>query len=214
MLMDSKYAVRDELVARLRVDLVGPSSEHEVLTDTPFSTYVAGVLYPTTAATVLPENEVDEHDDGDEATFADPPVSLANARYPSSMGLTFAVDATTGGIQVRVQAARYEELPGDPDPTWRRAPLVFVKDVGVDVPEDGKEINLEHGLGLYYRVRRPDPDGVASVTLVLINRRKAARFEKDAQSYFQTSMDVTGAGEAVFRERRTGTLPVHDEDLE
>lgn len=214
-MMQTNYRARDELVDILRRDLVGPRSEEERLTDAPFSTYVTAVLYPVTAADIEPENEHDEHDDAGEVTYADPPVSLSNARYPSSMGLTFAVDTTAAtSVDVRVTAARYEFVAGGDEDVWVRKPLRFDLELPVEKPEPGKELELEPGLHLYYRVRDADSDGAAAVTAVLINRREAPRFEKDAHSYFQTALYVDRDGEPVFTERRQDVVPVDDVDLE
>ena len=213
--MDSKYAVRDELVGRLRGDLVGPHEEHEELTDAPFATYISGVLYPQTAGLVDQENEVDEHDDAGETTYADPPVSLANARYPSSAGLTFAVDTTVSSeITCVVSTARYVLHGMGDEQRWRRLPLRFEETIAVDRRSDGDERELEPGLDLYVRVRPADSEGVAAVTLVLINRREAPRFEKDAHSYYQAGLEVEAAGGAVFAERGSDALQVDDADLE
>ncbi|MCK9250715.1 MAG: hypothetical protein M0P31_17275 [Solirubrobacteraceae bacterium] len=210
---DSKYAVRGQLVDRLRADLVGPSDEHELLEDAPFATYIAGAIYPRTAAEVRPEDELDEHDDDDEATYADPPVSLANARYPSSLGMTFAVDRAVTGISVRVEAGRYEKEGSDADPRWLRRPLCFEHRIDLtEVPAD-HETTLEPGLGLYVRIRAGGVDVGTPVTVVLVNRKVAPRFEKDASSYFQVRMSVAGDG-APFVERRGRVLPVDDVDLE
>jgi len=213
--MDAKYAVRDDLVERLRRDLVGPRADDETLQDTPFATYVAGVLYPVAAAIVAPETEVDEHDDGGEATFADPPVSLSNARFPSSMGLTFAADPLTSTtLQVSVTAARYVKEMEEGEEVWRRKPLAFAIELSVDAPDDGSEVPLENGLGLYRRVRAADESGAVAVTVVLINRREAPRFEKDAHSYYQASIEVTADGGSALVERRQDVVPVSDPDLE
>ncbi len=214
--MDAKYAVRDAIVDALERDLVGPHSEEETLTDAPFSTYVTGVLYPGAAGALEPDKEVDEHDDSGETTYADPPVSLANARYPSSMGMTFAVDVNlTNSIKVSVQTARYEPVDDGGTVVWRRVPLKFeVEALPVGTPVDGVENDLEPGLTLYRRVRPVDGEGAAAVTLVLINRREAPKFEKDAFSYYQASLVVEDEGRPVFTERRGGAIPVDDVDME
>jgi Helicase conserved C-terminal domain len=216
--LSDPYAVRAELVDRLRRDLVGPQEERETLTEAPFRTYVSGVLYPATAGSVDPEEEVDEPDDDmhvGETGFADPPVSLANTRYPSSMGLTFAVDtAASQTLTVTIDTARYEAIGDEPNVTWRRLPLRFDQSVDVTAPISGEERPLEPGLGLYVRVRAADALGRAAVTLVLINRREAAPGHRDADSYFQAGMRVAHDGEVAFVERRTDDLTVADDDLE
>ncbi|WP_022926735.1 helicase-related protein [Patulibacter americanus] len=210
---DAKYAVRDDLIDRLRADLVGPSAEDETLVDAPFSTYVAGVLYPRTAAEVEPEDEVDEHDDDGEATYADPPVSLANSRYPSSLGMTFAVDRRASLVKVRVEAARYENQGSESEPRWTRIPLSFDHEIDLRRPAGDSEVELEAGLGLYVRTREADGSDGVPVTIVAINRRLAPKFEKDSNSYFQVRLTAEG-DDAPFVERDAAALPVNDADLE
>lgn len=215
--LETRYAVRDGLVASLERDLVGPHDEHEVLTDTPFATYTAGVLYPADAGRPGPETEVDEDDDAGETTYADPPVSLANTRYPSSLGLTFAVDTTRAThVAVTVAAARYEPQGEGNDQQWHRLPLHFaVERFEVSSARVGQgETPLEPGLDLYHRIRPPEDGGAAAVTLVLINRRTAPAGRRDADSYYQVSLTVEAAGEPAFVQRTAADLPVSDDDLE
>ena len=44
--MNVNSLFRDTIASRLREDLVGPRSEHEVLTDRPTQFYSTGILYP------------------------------------------------------------------------------------------------------------------------------------------------------------------------
>ena len=111
-LLAEQYDFRFELVERLTRDLVGPQDEEEILDDAPIEQYIAGVLYPQSADTVAPEQDLDTADEDDETGNLDPPVSLANRRYPSSMGMTFSVDPQVAtSVVISASAARYEELP-------------------------------------------------------------------------------------------------------
>ncbi|EME99576.1 DNA helicase [Streptomyces mobaraensis NBRC 13819 = DSM 40847] len=123
------YEVREDLVARLRRELLGPdvgaSAEEraEVLDqDAPITRYPMGVLFPRPAdAEAARRLEEDEHEqngpDGelvpgresldDSGETVDRPV--AGVRRPSSVGLTFAVDpAVCREIVVSARAAVYE----------------------------------------------------------------------------------------------------------
>src|SRR5688500_17929942 len=92
------YAFRSSLVDALIRDLLGPSSPTETLSDPPITRYICGILYPQPAAAkgvsggVDAADDIDEPDDYDESAVPDPPVAMANVKYPSSVGLTFAVD--------------------------------------------------------------------------------------------------------------------------
>jgi Helicase conserved C-terminal domain len=127
------YRVREELVARLRRELLGPDVEAgddpvEVLTqDAPITRYAVGVLFPRAAdreAESRLSEDAAEQDGLDEAPLlrtddseegggaAEPPVS--GDRRPSTMGLTFAVAPEIASeIVVSVRAAVYDPVDAE-----------------------------------------------------------------------------------------------------
>ncbi|MDQ0991112.1 hypothetical protein QFZ74_002340 [Streptomyces sp. V3I7] len=127
------YRVREELVARLRRELLGPDVEAgddpvEVLTqDAPITRYPIGVLFPSAAdreaerrvsEDAAEEEGLDEapllgHDSPEETDGSgEPPVS--GDRRPSAMGLTFAVaPEICPEIVISARAAVYD--PVDPE---------------------------------------------------------------------------------------------------
>ncbi|RSS84160.1 helicase-related protein [Streptomyces sp. WAC06614] len=128
------YEVREDLVARLRRELLGPDTDasaedrDEVLDqDAPITRYPIGVLFPRPADAAaglrLQEDAAEEEGlDGEPVTGADsldesePVAERPNAgqRRPSTVGLTFAVDmAVCREIVVSARAAVYE--PEDAD---------------------------------------------------------------------------------------------------
>lgn len=209
---DEHYTLREDLVTVLERDLVGPrAGDDERITDDPVSTYACGVIYPQIAGMIPDEEQDDTSDDADEVGFADPPVSLANTRYPSSMGLTFAVDtAVTSTVSVQVKAARYRR----DDDAWQREPVdVPSLPVNVTAPATDEQ-DVVDGLVLYSRVRQMDARGVVSVTLALVNRLEApSPREKDAFSWYQCGLQVTAGDAGAFVDREPGDLPVDDADL-
>ncbi|MGW6863236.1 helicase-related protein [Streptomyces sp. NPDC054901] len=123
------YEVREDLVARLRRELLGPEAHDraedraEVLEhDAPITRYPMGVLFPRPADAAaglrLQEDAAEEEGlDEEPVTGADhldesaPAVERPNAgdRRPSTVGLTFAVDlAVCREIVVSARAAAYE----------------------------------------------------------------------------------------------------------
>ncbi|RKT11424.1 helicase-like protein [Streptomyces sp. 1114.5] len=123
------YAVREDLVARLRRELLGPDAEAsaegraEVLDqDAPITRYPVGVLYPRPAdaeAGLRFREDVAEQEGLDEEPLtradsldeAGPTADRAGSgdRRPSGVGLTFAVDlAVCQEIVVSARAAVYE----------------------------------------------------------------------------------------------------------
>lgn len=106
---------RLSLVDYLTTDLVGPESVDEVILDAPITKYVAGVLYPQSEDPLDPSLDVDlDDDESEEVSAADPPVAMSNVRYPSSMGLSFAIDVEKStSILISVTAARYEAVESE-----------------------------------------------------------------------------------------------------
>jgi hypothetical protein len=199
------YAFRHELVNQLERDLIGPTdSSEETITDAPITKYAAGILFPQSADTIDDTQAWDEEPESGHAQDApDPAVAMANVRYPSSMGLTFAVDvAVATEVLVEVQAARYVPLVAQEErrsrtsvagtEPWRRVSLKIAPQ-HVDVSAAAqRSIVLDEGLELFVRVRPPNPEGVSAVTLVLVNRLQAPGTVagRDAQSFFQPRITV------------------------
>jgi hypothetical protein len=216
--------------------LLGPGESEEIIEDAPITKYVTGVLYPSGAGVLDPEQDVDEddaEDRGDEVA-TDPPIALANVRYPSSMGLTFAVDPDTSTtIGVRVTSARYVPIVADTDESqearsrrWRRAeelaPPSSWRRVPIDVPQVDIDVTspkthtseLVPGLELFWRVRSPDLSNRVPITLALVNRLSSPPGElRDTESFFQPRIEVSASGTAAFVERPTIAPPKSDDDL-
>ncbi|MFF0560211.1 helicase-related protein [Streptomyces sp. NPDC004266] len=134
------YRVREELVARLRRELLGPDVDagddpDETLTqDAPITRYPIGVLFPRAAGREAREEQLEDiaEDEGlDEApllgtnrpddtdTSVDPPVS--GDRRPSTMGLTFAVAPDLAPeIVIRARAAVYDPVDAEGRPLSAR----------------------------------------------------------------------------------------------
>ena len=116
MSVAEQMEVRDLLVKRLRLDLLGPSSSDEVLRqdrearegDTPLSRYLVGILYPTDS--MVPPEEDDFANDGAEGEEDDAPettIPIAGIPKPSSIGLSFAVSDDTKAIRVEFRYGLY-----------------------------------------------------------------------------------------------------------
>ncbi|MFF7183779.1 helicase-related protein [Streptomyces sp. NPDC008222] len=127
------YRVREELVARLRRELLGPDVDAgddpvEVLAqDAPINRYLTGVLYPRPANEPARQRlgEAMAEEDGNDAApllsrncldegEATPEPPAAGDHKPSTMGLTFAVDpGICPEIVISAQAARYEPIDAE-----------------------------------------------------------------------------------------------------
>ncbi len=111
-MLDEYYQFRRHLVDALERDLLGPESPDETIIDPPITKYIAGVLFPRDSDRSDPTQDLGDDAtsdaDADDSEPWDPAVSMSYVRYPSSMGLTMAVDtAATQLITVRVGGARY-----------------------------------------------------------------------------------------------------------
>lgn len=114
-MLDDYYAFRSALVDALERDLMGPSAADETISDPPITRYVTGILFPQDADTVDPSEDTDLDDaadvGGEDTGEWDPAVAMSYVRYPSSLGLTFAIDASTcQSILVDVEGARYTPI--------------------------------------------------------------------------------------------------------
>jgi hypothetical protein len=187
--LDQKYAFRDAITSGFRNHLLGPGSSDETLSVSPLDVYSVGMLHPLEQ--VANENQVDAVavggvDDGDE-DYA----SLANNRFPSSLGLTFALDGEFGdGLKIEIRAAKYEYSGSD----WIRQSIFKEISEVSSVPTAGfrKIEEFCPGLDLRYRVRGQDKNGYVAVTLVLINSNPEIldRKMKAAGVFFQPEISV------------------------
>lgn len=241
MSLTERYAFRRQLVDAVVRDLVGPDSEEEVLDDDPVSRYASGVLYPQQSGTIDWSEDIDIADDDDEGRAADPPVALANVLYPSSMGMTFAVDSrATDTLTIQIRAARYmpfepesepsETLSADQDQIhrvqprragprqrWRREPIA-PDPIPLDIsrPCAGESRTVAPGLDLFYRVRKPDASRAIAVTTILLNTYAApSQGTRSPYSFFQPEIEVTAplVPDGPFIERPKSRLVADDEDL-
>jgi hypothetical protein len=215
--LDPYYAFRDEVLGRLERDLVGPGEPAETIDDFPLEKYICGILYPRSEDLFDPGQDDDSGDDEDDATYADPPVALANEKNPSSAGMTFAVDlAFATEIVVTATAALYVAVEAESGKTWRRRPLqISPVTVPVHQPISDRRFALGDGLELFARVRAADADGAAAVTLALVNTRTAKPGQRDADTFFQPGLAVEASTqEPIFVERDLNRpVEVDDADL-
>ncbi|MGF9660519.1 helicase-related protein [Arthrobacter crystallopoietes] len=221
--LDSKYSFRSEMVDRLKTDLFGPGSKDEVINERPLERYVNGILWPAA------DESVEEVPDDPESVAAangeaapDSPVANARLAFPSSIGLTVAVDLSQANeLIVRPRAARYEPVEKDaletgkrmPSPDWRRVEL---EELPITVPlETGASTRkVDVGLELYTLVRPPQ-DGVTSVTVVLRNRKlkPPAGTDRDIACWFQVGLTVEGLDFSLTDRSKLRTTVSNDADL-
>lgn len=106
------YKAREEITSILKMDLVGPVAEEEVILEGPTQYYVMGKLYPRL------ENESENEADSDEdvsmnsgveqnTDFYDCALASTNEMDPSTMGITFTIKPGVKTYEVEVDYAQY-----------------------------------------------------------------------------------------------------------
>ena len=215
---------RDTIASRLGEDLVGPRSEHEVLSDRPTQLYSTGILYPQDSPI-----EAEEDQDSDLAvnveddTASDPDtagVPLYAALKPSVAGLSFAVNPDTSEatptVEFRILCATYkcfavdergEEVPGPSSnrsrERWRRVPHQTSVDVELSPGETRIDLGPRgiDGLELYALVT--PHSGLLTVTAALSNQRSRgkSRVFDEAQHFFQVELSASGVAGGTFAQR-------------
>ena len=114
---------RDELVAYLRSNLIGPyGGEAEQIRELPYRRYLMGTLYPREAAYSVPT--IDDNEDATGGStrdeVADDPLVLANEWLPSSLGVSIFLDGVPE-VNVCATVATYSTVGRS---LWQRNPDV------------------------------------------------------------------------------------------
>jgi len=219
--MDSS-AVRSQLVDALRLDLIGPSRGHEleseVLPSPPSRWYLTGFLVPHQASEVQKRDETaDEQleitglpETGDDEAPAEQ-VSKRKAFFPSSIGVSALVRASTKTLNVSVEWGDYKEhaVEEEKGREWRRVQRVESVPVPIDATGSkprNYEVPNSDGLRIVVSVRPVTPsvaraiagDGApcdcVAISIFLVNERSLdpeIREKKDERYIFQSRLGVT-----------------------
>lgn len=112
--------LRNELVASVKAEMVGPGSEadylcppeNEIISENPLQRYSLGILYPQKLEILQEEDDSfsNSASESEENEFLDVGTTIANQYYPSSLGLSFYVTGINPELQVKISAARYRKL--------------------------------------------------------------------------------------------------------
>ncbi|MFI5906027.1 helicase-related protein [Dactylosporangium sp. NPDC051541] len=229
------YEAREHIRLALEHDLQG-GPEDQVIDEPPLDRFIVGILHPQDDGRESVDDEQDDTENaavkGDDAVF-DPAVALSRTRRPSSMGLTFAVSPElTRQLKITVSAARYVETDDhNSEDSQREQPIrhrgrrshrrsrwtrlsvgPLEHRLDVTAPEVDRT-DLAEGLQLYWSVR-PPVDGIASITIVLINTTDApGSGMRDGLCWFQPSITIA-CEDGEFAERPVGLFAgVVDDDV-
>ncbi len=217
---------RVDLIATLRRDLIGPQhGDDEILSSRPGDQYMTGALFPQDAEADASESDERASADGRDDD-PDEAVSMTAQRRPSSMGISFAVDATEPRLLVTGSAGRYRRAwetangltnqEGErKNERWVRSTVTL--DTELTVRDGLHYVTGPGGLRWCVRgLRGQSPDGAErwQVTVVLSNMLKPCpgRVEAEAATFFQAGFAVRPVtGRLVPREVRRA---VGDADTE
>ena len=222
--MSPSTLFRDQIIARLAEDLVGPLSEREVIADRPSQRYSTGILYPQGTRIEAEEDQdratpINESEDS-ASSAEDEGVPLHASLKPSVAGLSFAVEGRDARVaplvEVRISCATYErcavdekgrEIDGEPldrrHERWRRQPAKAA--VSQSLNQGETRIDLEdrgiRGLQLYVLVT--PHAGLQTVTMALVNRRKRgdSSVYDEAQHFFQVELSIVAVSGGSFAPR-------------
>ncbi|WP_068150560.1 helicase-related protein [Rhodococcoides corynebacterioides] len=212
--LESMYAFRAEMVDQLTKDLFGPGlGDDEVLDELPLDRYVVGVLWPTEDE-LQEEPEPDSAESDSEDSAGDTPVAQSMMRYPSSMGLTFTVDANSvESVSIDIAAARYvpsvdvDEPPEDTTgrrrgrtkpSSWTRAAAQIDTVVHPIATVGTMTRDVAPGLQLYTLTRTPR-NGTVTISAILRNTARTGKGElRDAHAWFQAEILVSTAPAALL----------------
>jgi len=170
-------------------------------------------------ASKVSEEEVDE-DVVDEAE-----AMRSGTLVPSSMGLTFCLDATLPDIEVSVSWGSYRratsetkchEKTGEPLPCWKREPFGGTSVLHLTEGPIQKYSGDPRGGDIFVTGSVSAPMcGVRLVTLFLVNEQNEPKELKDAAWVFQPEIRVRAADgvSAVFRKRPLASLSKDDPEL-
>lgn len=227
----SPNQIRDELTDMVIRDLLGPAGsldeELNQYEDHAYQRYLVGMLAPK--ASEIPGGELDElaTGDGDEGEEGAPEsgVPAGSTYFPSSMGLSFVVDADAKKIIVdaewgqylRIKSATQVQRDGNPSNVWKRRPvtsppmILTLKD-GV-IGE--QQLHPDHPLVKLKGRMRLTADGWV-VTLFMVNQqeeRKRHGEPRDEVWVFQPKMRIHGSeGEPIFVQRKTARVDLSKMD--
>ncbi|PQO38863.1 helicase [Blastopirellula marina] len=218
--------VRRTLVDSLLLDLIGPTGplgDHkELLPQSPSRWYLTGFLVPTDAdeeqrCDPTSNDELDQAAEPAGIDDSDSPEKTAARRsyLPSSMGISVLVSKSVTELEAVVRYGEYLRVEHDEGYSgpqqWQRVPKeeIVPVTIGTKVPDHGViPVPNSRGVELVWSVRGvPDsnlegglPNGTRSLSLFVVNRRKAAPDEtRDEGFIFQVELALSSTESFVAR---------------
>ena len=229
--------VRERLLDALKIDLLGPETPNEELSQSPASRYLIGMLAPRGTRLLPSEDEgtastVDEDDDQESGP------RVAQQLVPSSIGLSFIVAPNCDSVDVRASWGEYkkEEMEGrpavepedavdintddDPNTTattkhktykWRRT--AFNETTELSFSQRTGNAEVSPGASLEWLVDTLNGRRVVSVFLVNTRTAPDDRRPADEDWMYQPELSITGGGPVFFPRRLDRDSPDTDPDI-
>lgn len=185
--------VRQKIIDMMKMDLMGPSDEKEVLDENPKNAYITGILAPRSDATAISEpsseQEVDSdiaYEDGANYTAGEDddnePITLSRFKMPSSIGISFYIQSDTPSINIEVSWGDYtkntetkesEDEKSKSVTTYPRIPMGETVQVNFAEFTKSKEYALVCDSNVNLHVTRISlKKGYSLVTAYVINARR------------------------------------------
>ncbi|WP_322513566.1 DISARM system helicase DrmA [Chloroflexus sp.] len=232
--------IRAQLVEALLLDLVGPPAGHPLEREAlpadarPSAWYVTGFLIPsgTPAAQTADPDEDDDFAVAAAASGLEPEANderraARKGSFPSSIGLTFLVDADTREVEATFRWGDYRlvaapEAGGQATQVWQREPRAETVTVALHGGRQPARAVPNSG-GLQYQVgerlvtlpshKLALPEGIRLVTIYLINNRPPDTNLPDQAYAFQAEIEVRSARPFVPRPNLSGLRAAEWDEL-
>jgi len=214
--------MRADLIDAARLDLLGPVDEHELLFDYRVrDRYLVGLLATDGTRAVDPAQQEEDGPAVDkQAAEAHDAVDREPGQamlFPSSLGLSFAVEPATDVIQATATWGAYQRvdnpIPAGERPAWQqddkfnrcwqRTPQIAETPITLADGDLGPfDFDAAHGKVRISGTCRTAETGYRLVTLFLHNRQRLPGSNPDEAWLFQPRLEISGAdGGAIFAGR-------------
>src|SRR5262249_24378586 len=197
----SDHDLREMLHEAVVMDLLGPAvgPEEEILGTSVRDRYLVGKLAPKES--LIDQGDIDDlaqgGDDGEDGS-AERATLVSQSIVPSSLGITFCVDASCEALEVEATWGHYRRIEseihmtdaGNPKRVWKRRPAGGKVPLALQLGEVSPLVPDAEQPAVFVRgvVRRPTAAGEKIVTLFLVNDQEAPETNQDEAWLFQAQL--------------------------
>lgn len=191
------YDARDEITNIIKMDLLGPVNNDEILSELPVNYYIVGKLYPQEIMDVTDDIETSAfqytiseltksaYDSNKQKIHSDvyssnEEIALCNTSMPSAMGISFTLSKETEKFEIEINCAEYKKIANKENESedknnngnelWKRISYHH-KDV---YPVKSRIISdipdLPHNIEVNITLHKTYSDGTKTVTVSLLNK--------------------------------------------